>query len=130
MVSDCRFLKSTLGSISIGLAEPTQTASPDVILTCSSAGEISLLRIDGGVILNIDVQEKLYYKNHFNNFYSRAIVPGVSSEPISVNVIVSKYEGYHSCDTCIMCDDESMIIVNVHNHSFGDNSLILSLIHI
>ncbi len=124
MVSDCRFLKSTLGSISIGLAEPTQTASPDVILTCSSAGEISLLRIDGGVILNIDVQEKLYYKNHFNNFYSRAIVPGVSSEPISVNVIVSKYEGYHSCDTCIMCDDESMIIVNVHNHSFGDNSLI------
>lgn len=124
MVSDCRFLKSTLGSISVGLAAPAQPGAPDVILTCSTSGEISLLRIDGGVILNIDVQEKLYYKNYFNNFYSRAIVPGVSSEPISVNLIVSKYEGYQSCDTCIMCEDESMIIVNVHNHSFGDNSLI------
>jgi len=117
-VSDCRFLNSTLGSITKGRPDIgySNIPNPDVILTCSTNGVIKLLRIDGGVIQNIDVKEKLELNEKFERMYTDVVEDR--------NIIVSKYRGYNSCDICIMCDDESMIVVSVHNHSMRDNSII------
>ena len=123
-VSDCRFLNSTLGSITKGKPDIgySDIPTPDVILTCSTNGLIKLLRIDGEVIQNIDVQEKLEKNEKLKRTHHNVVEDG--NIWVNRDIIVSKYEGYNSCDICIMCEDESMIVVSVHNHSMGDNSII------
>ena len=97
----------------------------NVVLACSVGAGIKLLNLENNsTILDIDVEEKLSIKE-FDRYYNRASIPTLSSDDlINLNIIVSKYDGFNSCDKCIISSDEKMIITSVHNHSMGDGSII------
>tara|TARA_B100000902_G_C27288589_1_gene905828 strand:- start:468 stop:2018 length:1551 start_codon:yes stop_codon:yes gene_type:complete len=97
----------------------------NTILACSVGAGIKLLNLENNsTILDIDVEEKLSIKE-FDKYYNRASIPALSSDDlINLNIIVSKYDGFNSCDKCIISSDKKMIITSVHNHSMGDGSII------
>jgi len=123
-ITDCRFLSSSFESINKNNPDISlnDTSNPDLILICSGNGLIKLLHTNGEIILNIDIQEKLEKNEKLQRTHHNVVEDG--NNWVGRDIIVSKYEGYNSCDQCIMCEDESMIVVSVHNHSMEDNSII------